>query len=203
MHCRGLVWLSRIRHSLGFGIQSPTDYAFVRYVVNEHWPYYAYDELHEDSWLRKKLGRLYLRLANWRQPSVILSDDYHPWFHAGCAKSILSPLTPHPSPNTQHPSPNTQHPTPNTQHPSPNTQHPSPNTIDLARIPIDQWDSFEPLMTHCDQQTVLVVEDIWRNPQQWQQITRDARTGTTFDLYYCGIVFFDTERYKHNYIINF
>ena len=172
---RWLVWLSRIHHCRGFGIQSPTDYAFVRYVVNEHWPYYAYDELHEDQWLREKLGRLYLRLANWRQPSVILSDDYHQWFHAGCAKSILSPLT----------------------------SHLSPLEIELARIPIDQWDRFEPLMVHCDEQTVVVVEDIWRDPQRWQQIARDTRTGTTFDLYYCGIVLFDTKRYKHNYIINF
>ena len=170
-----LVWLSRIHRCLGFGIQSPTDYAFVRYVVNEHWPYYAYDELREDDWLREKLGRLYLRLANWRQPAVILSDDYHPWFHAGCRKSNLSPLTP----------------------------HPSPLKVELARISIDQWDAFIDLLPHCDQQTVVVVEDIWRDPQRWQQIARDARTGTTFDLYYCGIVFFDTKRYKHNYIINF
>ena len=173
-----LVWLSRIHRCRGFGIQSPTDYAFVRYVVNEHWPYYAYDELHEDDWLREKLGRLNLRLANWRQPSAILSDDYHPWFHAGCRKSVLSPLAscflPHASSN-----------------------------VELARISIDQWDAFIDLLPHCDQQSVVVVEDIWRDPQRWQQIARDARTGTTFDLYYCGIVFFDTKRYKHNYIINF
>ena len=166
--------MSRIHRCRGFGIQSPTDYAFVRYVVNEHWPYYAYDELHEADWLREKLGRLYLRLANWRQPSVILSDDYYPWFHAGCHQSDIIHLTSSIS-----------------------------HQIELARITIDQWDAFIDLLPHCDQQTVLVVEDIWRNPQQWQQIARDARTGTTFDLYYCGIVFFDTKRYKHNYIINF
>ena len=170
---RWLVWLSRIHHCRGFGIQSPTDYAFVRYVVNEHWPYYAYDELREDCWLREKLGRFYLRLANWRQPSCILSDDYQQWFHAGCRKAELSPIIHHPSP------------------------------IELARIPIDQWDSFEPLMAHCDQQTVLVIEDIWRQPQRWQQIACDPRTGTTFDLYYCGVVLFDTQRYKQNYTINF
>ena len=172
-----LVWLSRIRHSRGFGIQSPTDYAFVRYVVNEHWPYYAYDELHEAHWLRQKLGRLYLRLANWRQPSSVLSDDYQQWFHAGCHHSDITPLTSY-------------------------IKHPA-SPIQLARIPIDQWDSFEPLLAQCDEQTVLVVEDIWRQPQRWQQIARDARTGTTFDLYYCGIVLFDTKRYKHNYTINF
>ena len=61
---RWLVWLSRIHRVWGFGIQSPTDYAFVRYVVNEHWPYYAYEELTDKDWLTEKLGRLYFRLAN-------------------------------------------------------------------------------------------------------------------------------------------
>jgi hypothetical protein len=177
---RWLVWLSRIHCCRGFGIQSPTDYAFVRYVVNEHWPYYAYDELHESDWLREKLGRLYLRLANWRQPTVILSDDYQQWWLAGCKKtkcmSNLSPLAPCPLPL---------------------------NNIELAHISINQWDDFLSFLPKCDQQTVLVVEDICRNRPLWQQIARDQRTGTTFDLYYCGIVFFDTKRYKHNYKINF
>jgi hypothetical protein len=177
---RWLVWLSRIHCCRGFGIQSPTDYAFVRYVVNEHWPYYAYDELHEGDWLREKLGRLYLRLANWRQPTVILSDDYQQWWLAGCKKAKcmpnLSPLAPCPLPL---------------------------NNIELAHISINQWDDFLSFLPKCDQQTVLVVEDICRNRPLWQQIARDQRTGTTFDLYYCGIVFFDTKRYKHNYKINF
>ena len=73
---QGLVWLSRIDKCRGFGIQSPTDYAFVRYVVNEHWPYYAYETLKANSWLERKLGRLYLRLANWRQPSAMLPAAY-------------------------------------------------------------------------------------------------------------------------------
>lgn len=175
-----LVWLSRIHCCRGFGIQSPTDYAFVRYVVNEHWPYYAYDELHEGDWLREKLGRLYLRLANWRQPAIILSDDYQQWWLAGCKKAKcmpnLSPLAPCPLPL---------------------------NNIELAHISINQWDDFLSFLPKCDQQTVLVVEDICRNRPLWQQIARDQRTGTTFDLYYCGIVFFDTKRYKHNYKINF
>ena len=177
---RWLVWLSRIHCCRGFGIQSPTDYAFVRYVVNEHWPYYAYNELHEGDWLREKLGRLYLRLANWRQPAVILSDDYQQWWLAGCKKAKcmpnLSPLAPCPLPL---------------------------NNIELAHISINQWDDFLSFLPKCDQQTVLVVEDICRNRPLWQQIARDQRTGTTFDLYYCGIVFFDTKRYKHNYKINF
>ena len=67
------IWLKRCCHSRGFGIQSPTDYSFVRYVINEHWPYYAYDQLAiEDNWLRQKVGRLCLRLANHRQPSEVI-----------------------------------------------------------------------------------------------------------------------------------
>jgi hypothetical protein len=76
-------------------------------------------------------------------------------------------------------------------------------SIELARITVDQWDDFQSQLTHCDQETVLVIEDIWHNWPLWQQIARDQRTGTTFDLYYCGIVFFDTKRFKHNYKINF
>ena len=75
--------------------------------------------------------------------------------------------------------------------------------VELAHISINQWDDFLSFLPKCDQQTVLVVEDICRNRPLWQQIARDQRTGTTFDLYYCGIVFFDTKRYKHNYKINF
>lgn len=77
-----LVWLSRIHHSWGFGIQSPTDYAFVRYVVNEHWPYYAYENLLDDDWMQQKLGRLYFRLANWRQPNRMIVDHYQRYWQA-------------------------------------------------------------------------------------------------------------------------
>ena len=80
------VWLKRIRHTCGFGIQSPTDYWLVRYVINEHWPYYQYKTLGKgDQWLTRKLGRLYFRLANWRQPQMIESDGYHDYFKAGCS----------------------------------------------------------------------------------------------------------------------
>ena len=63
-----LLWLRRIRHSRGFGVQSPTAYSFIRYVINEHYPYYAYSELAEQfpstGWCERKLFRLYLRIAS-------------------------------------------------------------------------------------------------------------------------------------------
>jgi len=182
---RGLVWLSRIHCCRGFGIQSPTDYAFVRYVVNEHWPYYAYRRLKERDALRRKLGRLYLRLANWRQPSVILADDYHQWWQAGCRSAHVIP-----------------HSTFHTPHSTFHTPH-SSFSIELARVTIEQHDLLRQLLAHCDQQSVLVVEGIHRHWQLWRAIEADPCVGTTFDLYYCGIVFCDVQRFKHHYKINF
>lgn len=85
-----VVWLRRIGHCRGFGIQSPTDYWIVRYVINEHWPYYQYQTLgRDDDWLTCKMGRLCFRLANWLQPSVIESSDYRTYLQAGCKKAVF------------------------------------------------------------------------------------------------------------------
>ena len=37
-------WLCRCKYCRGFGVQSPSAYSFIRYVINEHYPYYAYSE---------------------------------------------------------------------------------------------------------------------------------------------------------------
>lgn len=84
------IWLKRITHCRGFGIQSPTDYWMVRYVINEHWPYYQYQTLGEnDDWLTRKLGRLYFRIANWRQPQTIETNSYQTYFSAGCHRATF------------------------------------------------------------------------------------------------------------------
>ena len=169
---RFLVWLSRIHKCQGFGIQSPTDFDFVRTVVNEHDTYYTYNELQAKNWMQRKLGELYFRIANWRQPATILTNNYQPWFQAGCRSArIVSDLDNEP--------------------------------LQLARIEIEQHQQLEQLYTRCNQLSVIIVEGIWRDWQTWHAIEHDTRTGTTFDLYYCGIVFCDTQRYKHNYRINF
>ena len=88
------VWLMRIGHCRGFGVQSPTDYWLVRYVINEHWPYYQYVTLGEgDEWLTRKLGLLYFRLANWLQPHKIESDGYQQYLQAGCRKAEFGDST--------------------------------------------------------------------------------------------------------------
>ena len=167
---QAIVWLSRIGKCRGFGIQSPTDYAFVRYVVNEHWPYYAYETLKADQWLERKLGRLYLRLANWRQPTAMLPDAYTRWWQAGCQRVRIVPQL---------------------------------QRVELARVDIDDTEGLEALLPLCDERSAIVVEGLWHNCQRWKTIEHDSRVGTTFDLYYCGIIMFDNNRYHHHYKINF
>ena len=104
---RMLVWLSRMRHSRGFGVQSPWAYRMVRYVINEHYPYYAYDDLALSypglGVVERKMCELCLRLANSVQPSLVVNFDdaggaYGAYFGAGCRKarveSVSSALSP-------------------------------------------------------------------------------------------------------------
>ena len=167
---RLIVWLSRIHRCQGFGIQSPTDYAFVRYVVNEHWPYYAYESLKDNNWLTQKMGRLYFRMANWRQPTIMLSDCYQKYWQAGCKSLRFDNHL---------------------------------EKVQLARVLVEDRSDCELLLTKCDERSVLVVDGIWRDWDFWHALEQDNRVGTSFDLYYCGILFFDKKRFKHHYIINF
>ena len=165
------VWLSRIFHCRGFGIQSPTDYWMVRYVINEHWPYYLYDNVGEnDNWLERKLGRLYFRLSNWRQPNAVETDGYQKYFQAGCKSLKFGPSS------------------------------------ELIRLDITTDDYQKKILSifnKVEDSTVLIIEGINKDKRFWQFVKEDGRTSITFDLYYCGIVFFDKKRHKMHYVINF
>ena len=165
-----LVWLSRLTHCRGFGIQSPTDYRFVRYVINEHWPYYAYESLGvQDTWLRRKQGLLYFRLANDRQPRTIIDRvGFQDYLQAGCQKAQINGEV---------------------------------REVELAVVPIKT--DYNRLFQACNAQSVVVFQNIYQLRNYWHCIENDPRVTVTFDLYYCGIVFFDPKRTKQNYIINF
>lgn len=186
---RLIVWMRRMRHSRGFGVQSPYDYAFIRYVVNEHWPYYAYDELDRQvtgiDKRTRKLCRLYFRIANWLQPKIIAdygaeTDAYRLYMQRGCRSSDYEPQS---------------------------ACYEGP-TLALGRMSLtgDYRCYYESLLQHVGEHSVLIVETIKRDKQArafWDEVKRDARTGVTFDLYYCGVVFFNKKKYKQNYIVNF
>lgn len=168
---RTWIWIRRIGHCRGFGIQSPTDYQFVRYVINEHWPYYEYEKLGKgNDWLTHKLGKLYFRVANWRQPGTIVdmvgARDY---LQAGCKKAAVVAQA---------------------------------ETIELACVPIGKSD-YQQLFGLCTDQSVVIFQDIWQQMALWRRIEHDEHVAISYDLYYCGIVIFDSKRTKQSYVINF
>lgn len=181
------IWLRRISYCRGFGVQSPSDYSFVRYVINEHWPYYAYSSL-SSEWpdvkgSQLRVAQLYFRVSNFCQADVILdlepfSEVLTRYLHEGCHHSHLVH--------------------------SVFQQH----GFKLARFNIlsFDWNAINALLDLADNQSVLLIENIHKNIAArccWQRIVLDSRTGVCFDLFDVGIVFFDKKRYKHCYIINF
>ncbi len=169
------VWLGRFFHSGGFGIQSPTDFQFDRTVINQHGKYYAYEELGQhDKWLRRKLGLLYFRLANWRQPHVMLDGiGVAEYIKAGCKNTEIMSYS----------------------------DFSKLERLEMAVLPC--VDSVYALFDVCDDDSLIVVEEIKQDKTLWNQLKADQRVTISYDLYYCGLLFFDSKRSKQNYIINF
>ena len=170
------IWLRRIGHCRGFGIQSPTDYRFVRYVVNEHWPYYAYETMGTaDDWRKRKLGKFYFRLANHLQPSTVIDlTGTEEYISEACPKAKILTRT---------------------------DELKNDFKIELAIVPIQT--EYQQLFSLCDDKSVVVFENIYEQQALWHCIEYSKMTAVTFDLYYCGVVFFDKTRSKQNYLVNF
>lgn len=189
-----LVWLRRSRHSRGFGVQSPWAYRFIRYVVNEHYPYYAYDDLSRlyEGYPKQiqKLCRLYFRIANFWQAEQALDYSaasetdvnrlYGTFMKRGCNKLEVVPVR----------------------------RAGDFSSVRLMRLSVegDYRQVFEKAVSLANASTIIIVEQIKRDKESrtfWKSIVDDPRCISTFDLYYCGIIFFDKKRYKENYVVNF
>ena len=190
---RGWVFLKRLRHCAGFGVQSPTDYAFVREVIYERWPYALYAELeakfYGTNWFLLKLSQLLLRVSNYAQASRIgiigpLPPVMEAHLNAGCRKSdiLKMPIQP----------------------PSLLTHTPMLSTSDYPRggeisdsiivskdsLPLVGWGWAPPL--------VIATE----LNEQWHEYISQEHI-ISFDLYYLGIAFYDEKRYREEHVINF
>lgn len=197
---RIFVWLSRMSKSRGFGVQSPSAYRFIRYVVSEHYPYYAYAELRRLfptlSWLQRKRMELYFRVSNFRQACVMY--DYSKdnsvfccYVVKGCRRTEVRNLY-----NTSQ------------DGNAYSFRNEEGGNIELVRIcPIEGCvPIFESLLSHVSSGTVLMIEDIYSNSlarSMWKRLVESQKVSVSYDLYYLGIAFFDTKRHKSNYKVNF
>jgi len=185
---RFIVWLRRARYSRGFGVQSPWAYRFIRYVVNEHYPYYKYEQLDEQvngiDKRTRKLCKFYFRLANYQQPHVFIdcypvSSCYKNYVNAGCQKAQYYKVT-------------------------------KETTVEellqifsnAGEYSIVRVSALDHLSSTC----VLVIENIKRDKEvkaYWAELVSDTRTGISFDLYYCGVLFLNRNMVKQSYVVNF
>jgi len=182
-------WIHRMGYSRGFGVQSPSAYGFIRYVLTEHYPYYAYDELKmrfkSFDHATKKKGRLYFRLANYAQASHWF--DYHSaeqpyaaYVHEGCRKTVFQAID----------------------------GKTIPNAFRIARLSMteDYQAVYEALCKVATDDSILILEGINDNKDTkafWKRVQESQKATRTYDLFLCGIIVFDTSKHKHHYIVNF
>ena len=182
-------WIHRMGYSRGFGVQSPSAYSFIRYVLTEHYPYYAYDELKmrfkSFDHATKKKGRLYFRLANYAQASHWF--DYHSaeqpyaaYVHEGCRKTVFQAID----------------------------GKTIPNAFRIARLSMteDYQAVYEALWKVATDDSILILEGINDNKDTkafWKRVQESQKATRTYDLFLCGIIVFDTSKHKHHYIVNF
>lgn len=196
---RMFVWLGRIGHSRGFGVQSPWAYRMVRYVINEHYPYYAYEALALSypglGVVDRKLCELGLRLANSVQPSLIVNFDdaggaYGAYFGAGCRKARIVSVGSDLSPVRLS-----------------DMLGGCGGRFVVRLVPCRGLsDLFASVCSAAGAGSAVIIQGIHSDRDarcMWRRIVREEPGIVTFDLYYCGLVFFDEKRYKQNYIINF
>ena len=186
-----IVWLRRIAHCRGFGVQSPSAYRFIRYVVSEHYPYYAYADLRKAharvDWLTRKRMELYFRMANFRRPAVIadFSGDstlLAVYASRGCRSAQTLHCSTHGTPLEA--------------------------PLQMARVcPVEGCKEFlATALDLTDEKSVLIIEDIAYDDtarQMWRSLLASPKVSVSYDLYYCGVAFFDVKRGKANYIVNF
>lgn len=173
--------LFRLPQSYGFGVQSPSAFSFIRDVVNEDYPYYAYQEMDRlfpklDSKVRK-LNQFYFRLVNYAQLASWIdfnhsSEELQRFIPVACNKTIYQSCSS-----------------------ISDFYH-----FDIVRIKYVNKDVLNQLLNKATPKSILIVEEIYSsklNKDLWKSLILDNRISTTFDLLDCGLVFFDKRPKQH------
>ena len=189
---RSMVFVRRFTHSRGFGIQSPSAYRFDREVINAHRLYNAYIDLKhafpQQDRLTLKLARLYFRIAHATQARqwalcTHRNDVYRAYIQAGCSKTIFVDGDE-----------------------VGEVDKVAASDVLVTTMEDDRWRMYEAFVSKAHERSMLIVEGIYaskRAKMRWRELVNDERTGVAFDLYDCGIIFFDHTKSKQVYIINF
>lgn len=189
---RSMVFVRRFTHSRGFGIQSPSAYRFDREVINAHHPYDAYADLKQafpqQDRLTLKLARMYFRIAHAMQARqwalcTHRNDVYRAYVQAGCRMASLVDVDE-----------------------VGEVDKVAESDVLVTTMEDDRWPMCEAFVSRAHERSILIVEGIYASKKakmRWKELVNDERTGVAFNLYDCGIIFFDHTKSKQVYIINF
>lgn len=175
----------------GFGVQSPWAYRFLQEVISEKHGEVPIGDLllkwQDENKTRKSLAQLYFRIskdwnvASWGLylPQPLMSMDF---IKAGCPRSTVS------------------------------NYHETKNIEKLCRCDVvvmtcDQnWEQiFNPFAAYSTPKSLLIVEHIYQSKasyRTWKLMQQNEYVGVSFDLYDCGLLFFDRNMYKREYKVN-
>ena len=196
---RSVVWLRRALYSRGFGVQSPWAYKFIRYVVNEHYPYYKYAQLKQQVYgidkRVRKLCKLYFRISNFQQPHSFIdylpsSSCYKIYVLTGAKNTLYQSISQGIRPEKY----------------AQILDKVGDNTIVRVSLRGNYREFIDKAIELLPSTSVLILEHIKRDKETrayWKRLIADNRTGITFDLYYCGLIFLNKSMIKQDYIVNF
>ena len=200
---RAVRWLLRFRHRKGYGIHSPFAFSFVRDVVYETTPFYAYTPLHRlraraSSPLREKDDRLLFRLANFSEARriVVVGEE------ADVETSVAYIRAARPNAQIAV--------VPFADDAALTDAISQMQAVDLAylapRVGTNWGSAWATVMQNASPRAVLAVYGIgfeWASCRTWHEAIADNRVRVTFNLSDFGVAFLESRFFKEDHIVDY
>ena len=202
--CRLWIWCKRFRHRCGYGVHSPSDFFLITSIIYERSPYYAYRTLKKRGFsnylphYRRKVNRLLFRLVNYFRPKSLIEVGIGngasiSYMRAASRTMDSVTLKGRDRDKTL------------LQLTKKLEELKSVDCLHIAHTPFYQ-EVFEDALSYVQPDSWFIIGGIYESQEKrkwWKEVVADERVGITFDLYDIGLVFFNKNRYKQHYIVNF
>ncbi|MBO7588493.1 MAG: hypothetical protein J6T18_03600 [Bacteroidaceae bacterium] len=206
----------------GFGVHSPWAYDLIENVINEHLPYYAYEDLYP-FWEKapqylpqypQSRDELLFRLVNRFNPKFILEVGTGAGVSTGYLASVsrssrvVTVDVPHPAEKEVR---RNLRKIPNIEYISADILKTIDGIMERGDIPqfvhiahTALWrEATEAIIPYAIPDMVIVVEDLGKKQKKewWNEIIENERTGVTFQMKKVGLLFFDSRMTKQHYVL--
>ena len=196
-------WCKRYRHRCGYGVHSPSDFFLITFVIYEKQAYYAYQDLkkklfdHSLSHYRTKVNKLLFRLVNYTRPRTLVEIG------CGNGASFAYMLAARTSMEASSLDGNLAEITEQLD-----DVLKDEDTLDFIHLGFTPYykEMFQKILPCVNERSCVVVGGIYDSSEKetwWKELIKDERIRISYDLYDIGILFFEPNRYKQHYIINF